>query len=686
MLLHLRFLPALFLAVALLASRSGGAQTAFAPDERAQYGVICRASGRALDVERANTKTGTPLVQWEFTHAPSQQWQLVSIRAGGEYYRLQVKHSGQCLTLERAGENVPLVQRPFNGATNQQWRLVPAGPAGSFQLENRAEGLVAGLSAADKFNGTTVVAQRASGRASQQWRLFKLRLNLDTKGPAFGPPQPLGAQINSAGNELQPVISPDNRALYFARTRFAGNTEGAAESGDAWVSRSPDQGLTWGPPTRLDAFNTPQNNGVLAVVGGGGKAGGPARLLLRGTYEAGAFRDEGCSLAEIPTPPDGAKATRPQPVRIANYYAATVATGFFMSADQQVLLLSLERGDSEGLNDLYVSRREGSGGYSEPRSLGAVVNSPGFEFAPWLAPGGKTLYFSSMGHQGYGSADVFVSERLDDSWSRWSEPRNLGAPVNGPGFDAYFSITADGQQAYYAASPTPGAPANLFRTARVERARPDSTLVANEAGPRVLFTGRVLDAATRQPVAGAEVKATLLAGQVDFRASGRVEGNTGGFQLSLLLGRYRVEASGGGGFLSTVDTVRFASGSVGRDLLLRPAVVGARLELPTIIFAQSKATLLAASYAELNRLSSTLALSPKIEIRLEGHTDNVGPADKNQQLSEDRVAEVKRYLVSRGVSENRITTIGFGGTKPRFKNDREETRKLNRRVELVITK
>jgi outer membrane protein OmpA-like peptidoglycan-associated protein len=73
-------------------------------------------------------------------------------------------------------------------------------------------------------------------------------------------------------------------------------------------------------------------------------------------------------------------------------------------------------------------------------------------------------------------------------------------------------------------------------------------------------------------------------------------------------------------------------------------------------------------------------------VRLEGHTDNVGPVDKNQQLSEDRVMEVKRYLVSRGVDEKRISTVGFGGSKPRFSNEREETRKLNRRVELVIVK
>jgi outer membrane protein OmpA-like peptidoglycan-associated protein len=133
------------------------------------------------------------------------------------------------------------------------------------------------------------------------------------------------------------------------------------------------------------------------------------------------------------------------------------------------------------------------------------------------------------------------------------------------------------------------------------------------------------------------------------------------------------------------DTVA-VSGSPRRDLLLLPASVGAKLDLPSIIFAQGKAGLLGSSYAELNRLAIALQASPNTEVRLEGHTDNVGPADKNQQLSEDRVAEVKRYLVGRGVSEKRITTVGFGGSKPKFSNEREETRRLNRRVELVIVK
>ena len=194
----------------------------------------------------------------------------------------------------------------------------------------------------------------------------------------------------------------------------------------------------------------------------------------------------------------------------------------------------------------------------------------------------------------------------------------------------------------------------------------------------------MLDARTKQPVPGAVVKANLISKVgTQFNATSKAD-NSGNYQMSLLPGKYYLAALGGG-FLTMGDTL-IATGSPRRDLLLLPAAVGAKVDLSAIIFTQGKATLLGSSYIELNRLAIALQANFAIEVRLEGHTDNVGPADKNQQLSEDRVAEVKRYLVGRGVDEKRIATVGFGGTKPRYGNEREETRRLNRRVELVIVK
>jgi outer membrane protein OmpA-like peptidoglycan-associated protein len=667
-----------------LLALSATAQTPISPDDRALYGIICRGSGRSLDIAHAVTTAGAPAVQWEFNHAPSQQWHLVLIREGGEYYRLEAKHSGLCLTLDTnpaasaSGSSTPLVQRAFTGGLEQQWRLVPAGPVGSFQLENRFDNRVATLASSDKFNGTAVVAAKANGRASQQWRLFQLQLRLATGPPYFTAPEPLATLNSPTGNELQPVPTADGKSLYFGRTRFAGNTEGVTESGDIWLSQSTDQGRTWGTPARPSSppgLNTPHNNAVQAVVG---PAGSPA-LLVRGTYDGAGFKDEGVSRVGV------GSTSRPVPLRIAAYYSTNVATGFFMTPDEKILLLSLERDDAQGANDLYLSRPDGAGGFTVPQSLGAVVNSPGYEFAPWLSADTKTLYFSSYGHQGYGSADIFVTQRLDDSWQKWSPVQNLGPHFNGPGFDAYFALGPDGV-AYYATSGTsPTAPADLRRTPPGPPPA-DSIPVAidPEKAPRAFVTGRVLDARTSQPIAGgAQVQALLLGSTIDFRSTAQADAL--GFQLSLVPGRYRMTTTAG--LLTRIDTLVVGPGESRRyEPRLTPATVGSRLDLPAIIFTQGQAKLLGSSYLTLNNLATSLKENEKLEIRLEGHTDNVGPADKNQVLSEQRVAEVKRYLVTRGVAENRITTVGFGGTKPKFGNDREETRKLNRRVELVITK
>ncbi|TLM89381.1 RICIN domain-containing protein [Hymenobacter jeollabukensis] len=666
----------------LLGPRRSGAQAVSAPAAGTWYGVVARGSGRALEVRGAAAEAGAAVVQWEFTQAPSQQWRFVPISSGSEWFRIEVRHSGKCLTADGPADNGPVTQRPYSGGLFQQWKLVAAGPVGSAALVSRGnDAMCLAVANSDKANGTAVVLQRYQGRATQQWRLFPLRLQVAASAPTFGKPSPLGAAINTAANELHPVLTPDGNTLYFVRTRYAGNKEGVAESGDIWTSQTTDGGQTWSPATRLDALNTPQHNGVQAVLAGGNA------LLVRGWYEPrdGGSRDEGVSRARRV----GNGWGKVESLEITNYYSTGTSTTFFQPADEKVLLMSLERADGQGGNDLYVSQPDGAGGWGEPRSLGPVVNSPGFDFAPWLAPDGKTLYFASYGHAGYGSADIFVTERLDDTWTRWSEPQNLGPSVNSAGFEAYFLLGPDGKSAYWALSRTTTGPADIVRAAAgltppADTAKPAPVPVATHAEPaRGLVTGRVLDARTRKPVL-AEVKADRLGGDMVFNASGRTDAAGGNFQFTLPAGRYRLAATAGG-FLTATDTV-LITGQRSIELLVLPAAVGAKLELPTIIFAQGKASLLAGSYNELNRLSRTLLDNASVQIRLEGHTDNQGDAEKNKVLSEQRVAEVKRYLVSRGVGEERISTIGYGGSKPRASNEREETRRLNRRVEFTITK
>jgi OmpA-OmpF porin, OOP family len=119
---------------------------------------------------------------------------------------------------------------------------------------------------------------------------------------------------------------------------------------------------------------------------------------------------------------------------------------------------------------------------------------------------------------------------------------------------------------------------------------------------------------------------------------------------------------------------------------LAPVAVGEAVLLNDLFFVQSKAELLPESRLELNKLLEFMKNNPKAEIELQGHTDNQGDFDLNLQLSKQRVETIKSYLVQKGIVATRVTGRGFGASRPIANNNYEETRKKNRRVELVITK
>jgi OOP family OmpA-OmpF porin len=134
--------------------------------------------------------------------------------------------------------------------------------------------------------------------------------------------------------------------------------------------------------------------------------------------------------------------------------------------------------------------------------------------------------------------------------------------------------------------------------------------------------------------------------------------------------------------VAIVDPNAATSGVVVRDLHLTPK--GQTIRLTHLIFEQGKAVIDPASFGELEELVLLLKSHPKLVIQLEGHTDNQGNIAKNMELSQDRVDEVKEFLVDKGVPKSRVKTKAFGGTKPLSKGKTEVDRNLNRRVEIRI--
>ncbi|RTQ46546.1 flagellar motor protein MotB [Hymenobacter gummosus] len=497
------------------------------------------------------------------------------------------------------------------------------------------------------------------------WHTARIRLAPEV--PLTLERTPLGAAINEPRvRETNPRVSPDGRQLYFARDV----RQGEAQNLDIFVAqRQPDGRYAEVQAAGLP-LNNEGNNAVESITPDGNTA-----LLLNLYAPDGRSRPErGASLAR--RRPDGQWGL-PEPVRFRALPPTATRADYFLAASGTTMLLALDAPSHPQKCDLYVSHLTPRGDWSEPRLLGPTLNTPGDDYAPFLAPDGKTLYFASGGHPGFGGDDIFVTTRLDESWTKWSEPLNLGPGINTLQDDGYFSVAAAGDYAFLVGINEQGNE-DLFRVTLPPALRPKAT---------VLLRGRVVDARSGQPLkAPADVKAELLPNNLP--AAQATAAAAGKFQLTLPGGAgYQLRVSAPGYLPATEALDLTAStqyGEISRDIPLTPLAAGQRLALNNLFFQQSKADILPTSQPELDRLVQVLKDNPELRIRLEGHTDNQGDPKLNVKLSEDRVQHLRAYLVAQGIAAERLQTLGYGGSKPVAPNDNEYNRRKNRRVELVV--
>lgn len=507
--------------------------------------------------------------------------------------------------------------------------------------------------------------------------------------------------LNSRFNEIKPLFSPDGSTLYFTRSNHPLNVGGRRDRGDVWKSTVVAPGRYDGVEQANKAINTSQMNSIVGFSGDG-------ETVYFQTYNTESKGKRQSGIYKMP-----AQGGNAQSVTIHYFFNKAKYQDATLSPDGKVMLLAMESYSTYGLEDLYVSFLQPDGSWSEPKNLGLEINTPKQEMSAWLAADGQTLYFTSNGHGGYGSMDIFRSQRLDGSWKRWSKPENLGPEVNSAGADMYYTEGPQGQWAYYSSTqnsegfgdirkipipeqedkepllvdaeeeiePAQPAPDTLAAVAMVEDSIPEDSIEEVTVLVKQSFEleGQVQnDAGQLQP---AQVRVSRSdKGYADTLAT------TGSFDVNLPEGgEYMVRVQAQGYF--PVDTsLQVQEGINTLNLRLRPLRVGETVRLENVMFRQSTAVLLEESNEALDEVVSLMQENPEMEILVTGHTDNQGSSKANIKLSRERVEAVKNYLISRGVSENRIEGKGYGPTRPIASNASEETRKLNRRVEFTITR
>lgn len=347
-----------------------------------------------------------------------------------------------------------------------------------------------------------------------------------------------------------------------------------------------------------------------------------------------------------------------------------------MSADGRTLYFSSNRKGGFGKKDIWLSHLMNDGTWTEPENLGKNINTGGNEFAPFIHPDNKTLYFSSDGLIGMGGADIFMCRKNDDG--TWGTPVNIGYPINTYKDEIGLIVDTKGDYALFSSDRFENKSKDIYKFDLYKNAKPN---------PVTYVKGYVYDKKTNK-----RLKAKFELYDIDKdslimkSASNEVDGK---YLVCLPLNRdYAFNVSKKGylfysdnfSLKNLNDSLKFFE----MNIPLQSIEKNASIVLKNIFYETNSYELEKKSVTELKKLISFLNINPKIKIEISGHTDNIGTKSNNLILSTNRAKTVYNYLISNGIDKNRLTYKGYDFSVPIADNSTEKGRALNRRTEFKI--
>jgi outer membrane protein OmpA-like peptidoglycan-associated protein len=500
-----------------------------------------------------------------------------------------------------------------------------------------------------------------------------------------------GPELNSSASDYGPVISADESTILIT-SRRSGSIGGKKDPSGAGffedIYQASWRGKAWSPATNLGApVNTDDHNATVGLAPDG------QRMLVYAGTNGGDLLETGLS---------GSAWDKPHRLngRINTNSHETSAS---YSPDGRYLYFVSDREGGAGGSDIYKVDLEGK---NTPVNLGSTINTGYGEEGVFMQPDGKTMFFSSEGHNSMGGYDIFKSVFEN---GKWSEPENLGWPINTPDDDVFFVTSASGRHGYYSSDRPGGLGAkDIYRiTFLGPEKQPllseEDQLLASRLAPVkqtvlapavvvataqvTILKGTVTDDATKQPVDAAIDLIDNTSGQTI--ATFRSNATSGKYLVSLPSGTNYGIVVRQDGYLFHSENFDLPAGAafaeVVKDIPLKKLEVGTVIVLRNIFFDTGKATLRPESTAELERLQKLLTETPALKLEMAGHTDDVGEAARNQELSQRRAQAVVAYLTQHGIATTRLTAAGYGETQPVVPNTNKLNRQLNRRTEFKVT-
>lgn len=509
----------------------------------------------------------------------------------------------------------------------------------------------------------------------------------------------VGLVVNSSFPDYTPILTADESMMIFT-SRRVGNVGKKTASyldqeeefplEDVYMTLKRDG--QWSEPVNLGSpINSDEHDAAIAL-----SPDGSQMFVYKGTGEGDIYLSRKKGLTWTEPESVGDKINLPKSSELS----------CSITSDGKTLYFSSTRPGGYGGLDIWKSQLI-KGVWSEPLNMGPKINTKEDEDAPFIHPDGITLYYSTKGKKTMGGYDIVYTVLEKNGWT---EPENMGYPINSVQDDIYYVVTAN-DHGYYSSYKQGGTGKHdIFMVSRAEKedvgalasakaktklakedagnaeAKP-SSVALNTAKSRVtLLKGVVTDATTGQPmeatVSVVNVKTGSKISDINSNSA------TGAYLVILPAGKNYAITVTAPGFLfhsenfDIPDTAEYSE--VVRPIALKKASIGTRIVMRNIFFDFDKASLRPESNLELDRLRKVMLDYPNMKIEISGHTDNKGSADYNRKLSQSRAKSVLDYLVKKGISPDRMTFAGYGFDRPLSPNETEEGRQLNRRTEFEI--
>ncbi len=493
--------------------------------------------------------------------------------------------------------------------------------------------------------------------------------------------------INQYQPAIFPVISPDGGKLYFNRKWHPENTGGIYDDDDVWISEKKQNG-NWGKPRRLESnINTNSSNTFLYIFPNNRKA------LVYGDYQQtseGKF--ENCFAISINK---NGIWQKPEPLVIENFYNKSLNYSATISTDGRVLIMSLEREDSYGSLDLYISFFDPSKNkFTQPQNLGGIINTKGIDLVAFLAYDNKTLYFASNGRQTKGKLDLFMVRRLDETWFNWSKPEPLDF-INSEWDENSFYLNLSGDTAFFCSGDATSSREGIYFAKLDEKFRPLPYLVLHGKIYTLLNNQKVI---VNEPVVfnvdnfetDYVFTDTVYDGHFTFIVPNNTQYNffvhSKNFDsYSFTTSSYRFPNTTFQNYdiiLKPVDTLGAASFNSDRDNLRSITKDKGKILLGRLYFDNNIDTLDNNAKIALQEICKKLTQNTSNKILVVGHTDEVGSMEYNLKLSHQRAKNTAKSISDcLKIDTNLVNIEGRGKREPISKE-----RALNRRVEIFILK